>query len=163
MKKRYVTFVCTGNTCRSPMAERLLAHALAAEPALAAHFQSASCGVAAGVGQPASANSVRVLRSVGVSLEDHRSRPVSQELLDDTDVLVAMTASHLRALEQRFERLPDDIFLMREFTDGAAGGDIPDPYGGDVADYQECRDAMIEAMPGLLRYLRRWVEKKPSE
>ena len=74
-------------------------------------------------------------------------------MLDETLVLFGMTASHLRALRSQFERLPPHMLLMREFAPGGAG-EIPDPYGCGLAQYEECRDAMIEAIPGILRFLR---------
>ena len=154
MARRLITFVCTGNICRSPMAERLLRHALAAENGLLKDFDSASCGVAAYAGEPASGNSLRALRAVGLDLNDHRSRPLSQELLDETLVLFGMTASHLRAVRSQFDRLPPHMYLMREFVPEGASREIPDPYGCGLADYEECRDAMIEAIPGILSFLR---------
>lgn len=154
MARRHITFVCTANICRSPMAERLLRHALAAEDERLRSLIPVSCGVAAYPGEPASSNALRALRVVGLSLDDHRSRPLSQELLDETLVLFAMTSAHLRAVRSRFDRLPPHVFLMREFVPGAASRDIPDPYGCGLTEYEECRDAMIEAIPGILRFLR---------
>jgi len=153
-ERRLITFVCTGNICRSPMAERLLRHALGAENGPAARLQPVSCGVAAYGGEAASVNSEKALRAVGIPLDDHRSRPVSQELLDGTLVLFGMTASHLRAIRAQFERLPPHMLLMREFAPAGAPSEIPDPYGCGLTQYEECRDAMIEAIPGILRFLR---------
>ena len=104
-ERRLITFVCTGNICRSPMAERLLKHALAAENGRLSAFTPVSCGVAAYGGEAASVNSEKALRAVGIGLDDHRSRPVTQQLLDETLVLFGMTASHLRALRSQFERI----------------------------------------------------------
>ncbi len=154
MPRRSIVFVCTANVCRSPMAERLLRHALAAEPEPLRSLPVLSCGVAAYPGDPASPNSVRALKCVGLSLDDHRSRPLTQELLDDTLVLLAMTPSHLRAVCSRFESPPPHMHLMREFVGEGASREIPDPFGAGLDEYAECRDSMIEAIPGLLRFLR---------
>lgn len=154
MARRLITFVCTGNICRSPMAERLLRHALAAENGALKGYETSSCGVAAYAGEPASANSVRALQPVGIDLNDHRSRPLSQELLDESLVVFGMTGSHLRAIRSQFDRLPPHLYLMREFVSEGASKEIPDPYGCGLDDYEECRDAMIEAMPGILKFLR---------
>lgn len=147
-------FVCTANVCRSPMAERLLRHALDAESEPLRSLRIVSTGVAAYPGDPASANSVRALKSVGLSLDNHRSRPLTQELLDETLVLFAMTPSHLRAVCSRFDMLPPHMHLMREFVGEGASREIPDPFGAGLDEYEECRDSMIEAIPGILRFLR---------
>jgi protein-tyrosine-phosphatase len=160
MARRYITFVCTGNICRSPMAERLVGHALAAEEGCLRTLVPVSCGVAAYAGEPASGNSLRALQAVGLSLDDHRSRPVTQELLDETLVLFGMTGAHLRALRSQFDRLPPHVYLMREFVPEGASREIPDPYGCGLADYEECRDAMIEAIPGIMRFLRELAAKE---
>lgn len=152
--RRLITFVCTGNICRSPMAERLLRHALAAEDDRLRRFTPVSCGVAAYGGEAASVNSEKALRAVGIPLDDHRSRQVTQELLDSTLVLFGMTSSHLRALRSQFDRLPPHMLLMREFSAAGSPGEIPDPYGCGLVQYEECRDAMIESIPGILRFLR---------
>lgn len=159
MTRRTIMFLCTANVCRSPMAERLVAHALAAEPEPLRSLRTVSTGVAAYPGDPASGNSVRALKCVGLDLDDHRSRPVTQDLLDETLVVFAMTPSHLRALRGNFDRLPPHLHLMREFVEPGRCKEIPDPFGGSLDDYEECRDAMIEAVPGILRFLREVVRE----
>lgn len=144
------------------MAERLVAHALAAEQGGVRELIPISCGIAAYAGEPASGNSLRALQSVGLSLHDHRSRPISQELLDETLVLFGMTGAHLRALRAQFDRLPPYVFLMREFVPEGVSREIPDPYGCGLADYEECRDAMIDAIPGIMRFLREVAAKENS-
>ena len=118
------------------MAERLLRHALAAEHETLKGLQPVSCGVAAYGGEAASANSEKALKAVGIPLDDHRSQPVTQEILDETLVLFGMTASHLRALRAQFERLPPHMLLMREFAAGGSHAEIPDPYGCGLAEYE---------------------------
>jgi protein-tyrosine phosphatase len=149
-----VTFVCTGNTCRSPMAEALLRAALAKRGAGLGHLRVASFGLAAAPGDPASTHSVKAMARIGLDIAGHRSRLLSQADLDRSAVVFAMTGSHLDALAHRFDRLPETMLLLRDVLPADASRGIPDPFGGDFHAYEDCRDSMVEAMPALLEFLR---------
>ena len=134
MKK--VTFVCTGNTCRSPMAAAIAAKR-ATEEGRAVQFISA--GLAAADGQPASLNAAVVCDEIGIDLSTHRSRQLTAELLNDSDMIVCMSRSHMAALGG----YADKVCLL--------GDGIADPFGGNVAVYRACRDqiaAEIDRMWG---------------
>lgn len=161
MSRRTILLVCTANVCRSPMAEHLLRHALAAEPGPLSGLTVRSAGVAAYTGDRASPNSVRALKAVGLDLAEHRSEPLTQKMLDETLALFAMTPSHLRAVSSQFMRTPPHMHLMREFVEPGKSKEIPDPFGAGLDEYEECRDAMIEAIPGIVRRLREIFPENP--
>ncbi len=120
-------FVCTGNTCRSPMAEALckavLARRLGCRVAdlVARGFVVLSAGVAASEGMPAASNAIEVVRARGGSLDDHQSRWASPDLVRRADHIFAMTLDHLEAL---LDQVPDVAERAR----------LLDPMGDDIAD-----------------------------
>ena len=154
-ERNLVLTICTGNVCRSPMAARLLQHALDAETGPISKLQVASAGVAADHGQPASENSVAALESVGIDLGKHRSQPLSTDLVDQAFAIFGMTQSHLDILQSYFPELPKRVHLFREFIGKNADPEIPDPFGADYKAYKACLDAMVEAIPSVVAYLKR--------
>lgn len=155
-----ILFVCTANICRSPMAERLMRHALDAEDEPLRRLNVASAGVAACAGEKASSNAIMALKKVNLSLSDHRSRPVSEELIRRALAIFCMTDSHLAMLNYRFEKLPEHLYLMREFLDENVAPNIPDPYGMGLLAYEACRDSMVEAIPSIVRFLKKLLVEK---
>lgn len=132
-------FVCTGNTCRSPMAEaifrRHLAERLAcAEDELPDHgVMVASAGIAAGLGDPASPEAVKILAARGIDLRGHESQPLSRRLLSQADHVYCLTRQHRRAILADCPEYSDRVKLL-----AADGGDIADPIGGTDNDYLAC-------------------------
>jgi protein-tyrosine phosphatase len=149
-----IIFVCTANICRSPMAAELLRHALDAEPEPHRSIPVTSAGVSAVDGQPASPNSVEAMRKVGLSLSDHRSRHLTQTILNDALAVFCMTESHRDIMNVQYRELPKRIHLMREFMTDTSDHEIPDPFGGNLRTYESCRDSMVEAIPSLLKFIR---------
>ncbi len=144
------------------MAARLLAHALAAEEEPLRSLKVVSAGVAACNGDPASPNAVAAMRKVGLSLANHSSQPVTNELLTTSVLALCMTESHRALLSYHFDPLPTPVYLMREFIEPPASPEIPDPYGMDLRSYEACRDSMVEAIPSIIRFLKTLLISKNS-
>lgn len=137
------------------MAEALLRHALNAETEPLRSLPIVSTGLAACAGEPASPNAVRALKNVGIDLLPHRSRSLTQELLNNSLAVFAMTSRHLGGIRRQFMPLPENLLLMRGLMPEGVSREIPDPYGMGLADYEACRDSMVEAIPSLLVFLRK--------
>jgi protein-tyrosine phosphatase len=151
-KQYHVCFVCTGNICRSPMAEIIFSDALRQE-GLAHRVQVSSAGTGNWhVGNPADPRTVEALRRAGFSSEHVAAQLGAQHL--SADLLVALDRGHLTAL-RRVIRDPDRVMLLRSF-DRAAGQDldVPDPYYGGKYGFDEVLSMVRAAMPGLLAWVR---------
>jgi len=151
MTNEVLVFVCTGNTCRSPMAEALCRDMLSrrlgvAADELADHgFFVASAGVAAGYGSPASPESVELMRREEIDLTGYQSQPLSERLLNHADFVYTMTRGHRSAVLASRPDLEDRVHVLSR--DGA---DIPDPIGGGIGDYERCRDAIRKHLEVVL-------------
>ena len=155
-----IVTVCTANICRSPMAAALLQHALAAQPEPLRSVQVISAGVAARNGELVSENSVLALKKVGLDLAGHRSRALTQRMLDEALAVICMTESHRAMIEVQADPVPKHLYLFREFLPGAADREIADPYGGPIRTYEAARDEMVESIPALVAHLKTLVGPK---
>ena len=129
---RSVLFVCTGNTCRSPMAEAL-ANVFFSGNGLAAI--AASCGVFATAHSVASPNAMLAMDNHGLCLASHKSTPLSLADLGGAHIIITMTAGHKAHLLAANPALAGKTHTFGELCDA---DDVADPYGGDLHVYMEC-------------------------
>lgn len=138
-----VIFVCTGNTCRSPLAEGLFKAKL--QKLNIDCVEVSSAGLAAFAGDEVSINSVNAARNYGVDISAHRARPLSPYELDDSFIF-CLSASHYNALAPYVDK--SRLFLL--------GEGISDPYGGTQEIYDRCAEEINEALDGVLKTVIRF-------
>ena len=149
----HVTVICSGNICRSPIAEHVLRTAVV-QAGLAEQVRVTSGGTGNWhVGQGANARAVRVLRAHGYPT-DHRARQITVEEMATADLVLAADRGHLRELLEMTDE-PDKIRLLRSFDPSADDDEIPDPYYGPDSGFDDVMTMTRAAVPGVLDEIRR--------
>ena len=136
MKK--VLFVCTGNTCRSPMAECMF------RAAAQGRYEALSAGVYALSGAPARDGAKRAMQRRGLSLEGHLSRAVTSVLLDGVDLIVGMSGTHIMQLKMMYPACRTPMIALDDPP-------VSDPYGGDDAAYERAACDIARQLPRLMK------------
>lgn len=132
-------FVCTGNTCRSPMAEMLLKSKLKKEKIK--WWDVSSCGIHAEVGGTISPNSKTALEEIGIKVDKFAPRQLTQKIINASTIVICMTQSQKQLLEGC-----GNVFCIRD----VCNYDVPDPYGRDIEAYRLTRDALSRACDILI-------------
>ncbi len=137
MSDKYtIMFVCSGNTCRSPMAAGALQVLL--EKKRPRKFEIISSGTGAASGFPATEYAVEASKIWECDISGHQSQPVTDELINNSDLILAMTPTHLRELMRVKPDAKDKYFLLKNFPDPSPDGDgVEDPIGMPLDYYKE--------------------------
>jgi glycine hydroxymethyltransferase len=144
-------FICTGNICRSPMAEALFRHATHGRT----DYRAISAGLGAIDGQVPSVYSVQAMKEIGVDITRQRSRMLTAEMVKQADYILGMTHSHVDTVTLLYPQAAEKTFLLREFDDtlDPYEKDISDPIGGSYEVYLNCRDQIEQGIASLLRFI----------
>jgi RpiB/LacA/LacB family sugar-phosphate isomerase len=156
-----ILFVCTGNICRSPMAEGLFRHIVRGH----SEFKVASAGVGAVDGYPPSTHAVTALRELGVDISAQRSRMLTARLVDEADYIFGMTHGHVDAIQMLYPQASEKTFLLREFDDTLESyeKDISDPIGGSYMVYANCRDQIEQGIASILNFIDQMSDTEATQ
>ena len=130
-----IVFVCTGNTCRSPMAAALMSKHMC-------ECEVFSAGVAVFGSAPASRHAIEVMKQEGLDISSHMSSGVSHELVSDAGLVLAMTNGHKESLLCHYPDCAHKIFTLGEYA--GVGHDVMDPFGMGLDEYRKCADMIAE-------------------
>ena len=138
-----VLFVCTGNTCRSPMAEGFF-RCQGGESRTG--LTAASAGLYTTGGMPASEFAVTAAKERGADISGHRSRLLNHDILDNAKYIFCMTAAHYDWLMEQYPEAEEKTYLI-------ADSDISDPFGGDLMTYRSAADEIYEEVRTIIAKL----------
>lgn len=144
-----ILFVCTGNTCRSCMAEAV-ANNLKSDTTIGVEFSSA--GIYAVKGQSASLNATKIMEEMGLDLTHHIAIPISEELLKEADLILTLTEAHKVLVLSNYPNAKDKTFTILQYV--GETGDIEDPFGGDISVYRKCGADIKNTIEKLLIILK---------
>jgi protein-tyrosine-phosphatase len=139
-----IIFVCTGNTCRSPMAEALMRKEIGNQ-----RIQVFSRGLMVICSEPANEMAIEIMADRGIDIKNHQSLPFDEDEIDEKTLILTMTQRHKTVLSQH--ELKGELYSIKEFA--GSKGDVNDPYGGSIDVYKRCYDeleSLIIKIGGLI-------------
>lgn len=155
-----VLFICTGNVCRSPMAEGMFREMVESTRGLGP-WEIGSAGISTVDGQVPSDHSVTVLQKQSINITGIRSRQLTADMIEEATHIFVMTASHKQAIEMIFPAAAEKTFLILELATGEEAAksapwmmDVPDPIGQSIAVYEDTRALIQAALPSVLEFVR---------
>lgn len=146
-----ILMVCTGNICRSPMAEGLLRHLL--PPEVKAQVNVRSAGTHGLHGHQAAPHAVTAMAHWGIDIRPHRARMLTYDVMRKADLILTMENAHLHAVRRMSIFFKPNAKLLTQFGPAHLAPEIADPYGLSLAAYQECLKTLHPCIRGVIRWL----------
>lgn len=151
--KKKLLFICTGNICRSPMAEYLMKQKLGEN----SDWEISSAGLFASTGVPASLKALNVLRQRGIEMRAHRSRMLTLDMVKEADIIVVMTELQFAQLTAMYPFAENKTFVLGQFAEGEI--DINDPIGLTDEVYEDICKRIEQCLNGLLEFIKQMDNK----
>lgn len=147
-----ILFVCTGNTCRSPMAEAILKSKKIPD------VEVKSAGIFAANGSTASLHAQKVLEEQKIIGYDHRSSPLTMEKVEWATYILTMTSNHKNSIISMFPGAREKTYTLEEFAGKTNGGDISDPFGGSLETYRNTYNEINKSIDKLIKRITNEVD-----
>lgn len=157
-----ILLVCTGNTCRSVMAEALFDDAVDRSSKLSDKIKTDSAGTFACDGTEATPNAITAMEEMGLNISRHKAKMVDKELTDWADLILTMEAAHFEQVEAMFPEAERKIHTIMGYAEGVfgfpgEGYDVEDPYGEDLDEYRSCAKQLKKLIASIVSELEKAV------